>query len=95
MGEVFPSIYQTTKDGTDGSEWVPRIDSSEYLTWVSKVIKHIWGAKRYYDSNIIRQLIIDITFEALIRYGEHAPKYGKLFTECETIYNLGETNINL
>lgn len=88
MGEVFPSVYQTTKDGTDGSEWVPRIDSSEYLTWVSKVIKHIWGAKRYYDSNIIRQLIIEITFEALIRYGEHAPKYGKLFAECETIYNL-------
>ena len=88
MGEVFPSIYQTTKDGTDGSEWVPRIDSSEYLTWLSIVIKHIWGAKRLYDSGFVRQLIVELTFEALIRYGEHDSRYVKLFTECETIYNL-------
>jgi hypothetical protein len=88
IGEVFPAVYQTTKDGLDGSEWEPRIDSSEYITYISIVIKHIWGAKKFYDKSYIRQMILDATFDALIRYGEHEPKYGKLFTECENIYKI-------
>lgn len=89
MGEIFPSVYQTTQDGTDGTEWVPRIDSSEYLTYIATAIKHIWGAKKFYDKSYIRQIVLDTTFEALIKYGDsYEPKYEKLFTECETIYTL-------
>jgi hypothetical protein len=88
MGEVFPSVYQSDKDGFDGHEWVPRIDSSEYLTYLASVIKHIWGVKRYYDQAVVRRLAIDICFEALNRYGEFEPRYEKLFTECEKIYKI-------
>lgn len=84
---LLPNIYLTFVPGNDasGKEWEPRLGHNEKSTFISANIKHIWGAKKYYAADWIRNLILKVTLSSIPE--EYMFMYPELFETCISYIN--------
>jgi hypothetical protein len=80
---ISPCTYLTWIPTTlaDGREWRPLLTYSDYSLHIAANIKHVWGAKRYYNVEWIREMIIDVAMYAINLVHNQERKYFKLYNE--------------
>jgi hypothetical protein len=85
---VSPCTYLTWTPAelSDGREWRPVLGYSDYSLHIAANIKHVWGAKRFYSSNFIRELIIDAVMYGINLVQNQERKYFKLYTEVREMH---------
>lgn len=84
-GLVLTNIYLTfTKfEDADGREWAPKLGHDAWSQCVVENIKHIWGAKRHYDMDWIRDLVITVTLNSIP--GSYQRLYPELYLDCHKV----------
>ena len=87
IGYISPNIYLTWVSYTksDGREWRPQIGHNEHSLNIAVNIKHVWGAKNYYDIECVRNLIIGVAVLSLAPF-QIVNKFNKLYTEVIELY---------
>ena len=79
---ILPNIYLTFISALEasGQEWEPQLGHDEKSSLVSSNIKHIWGAKKYYQVDWIRNLVLKTTLSSLPE--QYVYMYPDLFQIC-------------
>ena len=88
MTFVSPCTYLTwiPTQLADGREWRPVLNYSEHSMYIAASIKHIWGAKRYYNIDWIREMTIDAAIYAINLVSNQEEKYHKLYSEIREVH---------
>jgi len=81
---VLPNTYLTfiPAEAANGREWEPQLGHNELSSFISSNIKHIWGAKKYYEVEWIRNLILRVTVNSIPIHYQSA--YSNLFQICSS-----------
>lgn len=79
-GLILDNIYLTfiPMSEADGREWAPRLGHTKENALISASIKHIWGAKNFYNIDLIRNLVIQLTILTLEQFPEVETKFKDL-----------------
>lgn len=88
MTVVSPCTYLTwiPTPLSDGREWRPVLDYSERSLYIASNIKHVWGAKKFYSENWIRELIIDTAMRGINVVQNQERKYFKLYSDVREMH---------
>ena len=83
MTVISPCTYLTWIPSTlaDGREWRPVLDYSDESLFIAANIKHVWGAKKFYSENWIREMIINVAMYGINLVHNQERKYFKLYNE--------------
>jgi hypothetical protein len=95
IGTLIPNVYQPHIPANDlGTEWEPRIGYDELNQYMSWNIKHVWGLKKMYDNEDIRNLIIYTVINSLDSYFPNWKfKYNDIYEEVNSyITNSNESS---
>lgn len=88
MTTISPCTYLTWTPAqlADGREWRPVLNHSEYSLYIAANIKHVWGAKKYYGLDWLREMIIDSALIAINLVQSQERKYFKLYSEIRKVH---------
>jgi hypothetical protein len=71
VGTLIPNVYLPhVETNNEGYEWEPRIGFNEFNQYMCWNIKHIWGMKKYYQKEDIRNMVIETVISSLNMYFE-------------------------
>jgi hypothetical protein len=82
VATILPCKYRTHNEINDGSEWVPRLESSPESMYVAANIKHIWGSKRRYDSVDVRRLVFVAAVTSALDVCDVVREHPQLIEDC-------------
>lgn len=75
--DILPNKYLTFNNGLllNGNEWFPPLRFNDENTKLIESIRHIWGAKKLYNDEFVRNIVLELTQENLKEFNLEKFKY--------------------
>lgn len=88
-------IYQSQlADPQDGSEWFPRLENSTpEMVRKFASIKHVWGLKKYFNIDHIRNLVMRSCLQTLDLYPIKGEPYEEIVNQFRKTYDIESSQV--